>query len=374
MLDGTAVAAERLDSTIASITGDDPNEIRWGFQAIIRNKGLQFHECGKSSLKFAEFDPIQSFAVPEEVHTMDENMPREQRVQHTALEAQYALTAQFAGTDHRGNRDAQKPDMGFRVGFLGEKDPAKMKVLSERLLPSLPRIHEIAKMYEMPSPIEAVCPGQDDIGETRLSCATCWQQWIVSPLARQYVLDAAISDHQVYYEDKPDEIVTVRISEAEAQTALDMAIDSLKTSVPYLQNQWRTIVAEFEKGIRKDLDENNFQHSIRKDLHQAKPEDRQIRMLQAATQSAQASGNNDALLGTALQILDRMDKRLSAIEAPIETSPAPTNVEFSNGQNVTIDGEQGTVTEQPNPQGWYGVTMENGEVKKARKNQFETGV
>jgi len=40
---GTAVAAERLDSTIASITGDDPNEIRWGFQAIIRNKGLQFH-------------------------------------------------------------------------------------------------------------------------------------------------------------------------------------------------------------------------------------------------------------------------------------------------------------------------------------------
>lgn len=366
-MSGVAVA-ERLDSTIASITGDDPNEIRWGFQAIIRNKGLQFHECGKSSLKFAEFDPIQSFAVPEEIHTMDENMPREQRVQHTALEAQYALTAQFAGTDHRGNRDAQKPDMGFRVGFLGEKDPAKMKVLSERLLPSLPRIHEIAAMYEMPSPIEAVCPGQDDIGETRLSCATCWQQWIVSDLAQRYILDAAVADHQVYYEDAPDDIVTVRISQAEAQKALDMAIDSLQTSVPYLQNQWRTIVAEFEKGIRKDLDENNFQHSIRKDLHQAKPEDRQIRMLQAATQSAQSAGNNDALLGTALKILDRMDKRLSAIET--SPTPVPPAVPDGVGQNVTIDGEVGTITATANGQGWYSVTMENGEVKKARKNQF----
>lgn len=380
--DGAAIAVEKLEGGLPTIEGDDPLEIRWYLQTVEKGRILPGFEFGFAELRYAEWGPAQVFSVPEELHSVDDNpnLPKERMVQHTALEAQRKLEEQFAGKDHMGNLSPNKANKGLQIGFVGEKDAAKMKVISDTLLPSLPRIREIAKNLAMPSPIDAVCLGQDDLdfGE-RQTCPTCWLQWASSGLCGEYIQSVAASGRLVEDADGKQWTVTPTFEELEAGRRATLT--ALQTGIQHQQTQWRIIVGELEKGTRNDLDEGGYQHTIRKDIHQTKPQDRQLKLLKEVASAS--GGGNDELVRQLAQsqietnallrhIAQNIPTVNNLVDADNDGTPDYRQADFTIGigDAVSCDGKPGRVASVKTG-GWFVVNLDNGETTTVRKDKLE---
>lgn len=399
MLDnGTAIAVETLTDNSPVPTSDlDP---RWYLNTIEREARVNGYECGFSVVKYAEFGCAQVFSVPEEFHTIDDNpnLPREQMKQHSALEVERKLGETYGGKDYRGNLVATKPNKGIQFGFVGEKDAAKMSVISATVLPTLPRIRQIAEEFGFTSPIDAVCAGQDDLdfGE-RQSCPTCWFKWIDSELCKAYIADIAANGREVYHPATPDQKWIVRPSVIEFEQARALAETSLQTGLQYLNNEWRIISGELEKGTRNDLDEGGYQHSIRKDIHQTKPQDRQLKLVQEVARANAGNGGGDnseilAMLAKSSMETNALLRQIAGgtpvpqpaatpapVAAPVSDEPdtiieniaavfEPDSNGYALADPVLVDGEPGTITEVKTG-GWYAVQTATG-IKTVRKGNL----
>lgn len=369
MLDaGTAVAVETMESAAPVATENDPLAPRWYLNAIEREARVNGFECGFSIVKYADWGLAQNFTVPEEFHTIDDNpnLPKERLVQHPALDVQRQLEAKFAGKDMFGNVVQNKVNKGLQIGFIGETDTAKMKVISETLLPTLPRIRELAEELQIACPIEAMCAGQDDLDfSERMSCPTCWLGWVNSDLCTAYMDSVATNGREVFDVDAPDTRWVVRPTVAEFDTARNLTRNNLQVGLRYLQNEWRTIASEVEKGTRNGLDEGGYQHAIRKDVHEVKPQDRELRLIRE-TAKANMPGDNTAVLGRVVDVLDRMDQRLLAMETKVPTPP--TDAPFAVNETVWFNGEAGVIKEAK-AAGWFVIETDSG-TKTVRKGEL----
>lgn len=297
---GTGVQTAPIVDTIerdlpAHSNGRDPMEIRWGINTVVREKLLEGHRTGFGILPYAQFFAVKRFSTPEEVHSTDETMERERRVTRTALSVEMVLNEMLAAKDAMGNPAVGQPDWGFRTDFYGEMDAAKMLVISKTLLPSLPEIRRIAESFDMPSPIGSKCDGQDnmDVGE-RQSCPTCWSQWIDSDVCSKHIEATTLNGVPVRERNAQTQEIEDRIvrpSVLEFTTAREAVRLSLQIGLAALAQEWMTISTELERGERKDA--NFYQHGMRKDLHEGKPQDRQISLMREFGKASGGGGNGE---------------------------------------------------------------------------------
>src|SRR5207253_648158 len=149
-------------------------------------------------LPYARFFAITKFSYPVEVHSTDETTERERREVNSAQFSQLYLEEMLAGKTAFGQPQANKQDLGLRIGFVDETDAGKMAVLSRTLLPTLSQIRQLAVDLNIPCPIDLECPGDDEFDfETRESCPTCWRYWTESALCDAYLEQVATEGMQV---------------------------------------------------------------------------------------------------------------------------------------------------------------------------------
>ena len=322
MFEGAAVLqVSEVSEGAVMPAGADPMIIRWGVSCGVRNKFVEGERTGFSEIPFGKFFPITQFSTPEEIHTVDESLPREQRVTKTALSVQLYLSEMLGGTTHRGDPDPNKADWGIRFGFHGETDHAKMAVISATLLPSLPEIRNLATTYGLPNPIGAQCGGQEEIDfEERTDCLTCWLSWVNSSVCDQYLIQTSESGRQVEVLDimsgtRTLKVVTPTLDELGAARLL--VTESLRQGVTASQNLWLTIATEIKEGERKRAD--TYQNNIRKDVHGTAPADQQLAQVREYARVVggnSGGGDNSGTLERIVGVLDRIDQRLTAVETP----------------------------------------------------------
>lgn len=289
-------------------TGTDPMVVRWGFQGVLREKTLEGNRAGFHGLPRAKWFPLARFSTPEEVHSTDETMERERHVMKTALSVERYLGEVAGGRDDHGNRVDNIPDFGFVSAFYGELDVAKMDVISAVLFPPLSRIRAVAENFKLPSPISHRCEGEDtmDAGRSREDCPTCWLKWLSSPACDAYIGDVAQNGLAVEEFDpttgqSQDRIVAPTLEEF--GIARDLAKTSLGTGLNSLANIWAELATDLEDGGSKGI--TAYQHGIRKDLHESKPQDRRINEIR---EFARATGGNAAPAADNSEILMMLAK------------------------------------------------------------------
>lgn len=291
----------------------DPMAIRWAFNATVREKLLEGSECNRAVLPYASWFEVQTFNTRRENHSTDDTQPREMVVTIPAAKVQEYLESALAGK----NPNINVPNLGLQIGFVGEMDTAKMAVISATVLPDLPTIRAICRDLKVPSPIGEVCEGQDDLdfGE-RQTCPTCWLKWLESDALAQYGSHIAGAGVPVIEEDaqgnREQRLVYPEIKELEL--ARDLMHDSLRIGLIALQTDWANISKELDDGARKDI--KPYQHGIRKDLHQVKPQDKQLQIVKQYAQASAVPVNdvNAQVQLQTLQLLDRMDQRMAKLE------------------------------------------------------------
>jgi len=294
-MDGTAtapikVAAFRSDTP--ERTGKDPMVVRWGFNGVVRDKYLEGNRAGFSGLPYGSFFPLARFTTPEEVHSTDTAMERERLVTKTAESVERYLGEVIGGKDAFGNQLENIANFGFEAGFYGELDVAKMAVISATLLPTLPQIRAIAGRLKMPQPISAKCEGTDtmDAGKTRETCPTCWAKWLDSPALDAYIAETSAIGREVDEFDPATGQSQTRMvapTAEEFQVAREIAKNSIGTGLNALANIWAELATDLEEGGSKGI--TAYQHGIRKDLHESKPQDRRMNEIR---EFARQSGNN----------------------------------------------------------------------------------
>lgn len=322
---GAAIAVDEIKTATPS-QGVDPMAIRWALNPIVRHKILEGQRIKPPIIPYGRWFPLQHFNTPEEIHSTDEAMARERIITRTALEVQTYLEEALAGKDEFGSIDVRKKNWGCQIGFFGEMDADKMAVVSKVLLPSLPEIRTICKEYGLTCPIALVCEGQDATDfDDRETCATCWLHWIRSDACASYAEIVSEEGRNVYSLDNPNEQRLVRPSIHDFETARNSTIVSLQVGISTLQTEWGNIVAEIDKGERKGFDEAGEQQSMRKDLHQVKPADKQLQMVREYGKAA-GGGGNDALLEQLVKSQIQMSQALASIVGspmePAELTPA----------------------------------------------------
>lgn len=351
-------------------SGQDPMAIRWGINLAVRNKYIDADKVGFHQLPFAKFFPVMMFEIPETIHTVDDNpnLPMEKMTIKTAQSAQLYLEEMLAGKTWQGERDETKPDQGLRFGFFGDEDTAKMEVVSTTLLPTLPRIREIAQSLQMPCPIAHKCPSEDvtDFAD-RETCPTCWNEWLASDVCKAYIQHIATEGRDVAVTDiatNQTEIRRVIPALSELLTAHSLVTESLKRGLKMMQSTWAEISKEMEEGNRKGVDDH--QNNIRKDVHADKPAEAQLRQVReyAKAVSGTGGGDNGQVIERVVGVLDRLDQRLSKLEAPVSDGFNVDDVVMANGQRgIIVDAKAA---------GWFDVQTEAG-VKSFRKNQLQKG-
>lgn len=338
-----AVAAREIVTRPASedapISTQDPMIIRWGLNVSVRDKAVEGIRCGFGVLPYGKWFPITKYPTPEEFHTIDEYQPKENIVMKTALDAQRYLEEMLAAKDAHGFESNQYPDWGFRVGFYDERDGAKMQAITETLLPTVSQMREFSEALEMKSPVSK-CAGQDAFEPKgdREQCPSCWQKWILSDVCTKQIERAVNSGVNVPVRDSATQEITmvnVRPSAAEFAEARAITTTAIGTGISALSEVWANVVSELERGDRKII--TDYVHGIRKDLHEAKPQDKTVALMRDMA-SANAPANNDALLASmaetqkmTLQLLAQMagNKVEAATTPPTETQPTLTEDELS---------------------------------------------
>ncbi len=281
------IFVDNYDVNAMSQVDTNPLEVRWGINPVQRNKILDARVTGISIVPFARFFPIRSFKSPRERHSIDWTQPREELEIIPAEEAQRAIEDSLSG------KNAQvTTDWGLRVGFVGERDIAKMEVLTQTLLPALSTIRLICEDHGLAHPISDVCEGSDGEFGERDTCITCWNRWINSTAIIEYAQIVASQGLPVTERDNTtgehrNRIVRPTIDEMEA--GLEMIQIAFRTGISSLQLQWETIVRESEKNERKPP--TPFEDTYRRDLHANRPEDRQIALVE---RMARATAGNQA--------------------------------------------------------------------------------
>lgn len=286
-MDKSSTAAELASDAIyvepaeSKTPAFDPRdyEIRWGVQVAQRDKILNPRDCGIARVPYGRIFPIISFSTPREVHSTDDTMPKEQLTVIAASEAERVLRESLAGEGVQENSN-----WGLRTGYIGDGDVALKAVLNEILLPKLSRIRQVCEQLDIPCPIAPVCEASEDLDfEPRESCPTCWQKWLSSTsceLYAGYIADAGMA--VVERDTRSGELVnrTVKPSLEEFQAAREMVRQSITTGLRTLHGQWEKIAAEIEKPDKSGRhDILDFEHSYRKDLHQGRPQDRQVALM-----------------------------------------------------------------------------------------------
>lgn len=296
------ITVQALQTNTPQHEGRDPMETRWGVNTCVREKLLEGGRAGFSVLPYGKFFPISRFTTPEEVHSTDPYIERERMVTKSAESVESYLKEMLAGLDAYGIPEAGKSDFGFRAGFYGELDASKMAVISATILPSLSTIRGICQELGLLNPIGAVCEGQDNMDfEDRQSCPTCWLRWLKSDACDAYIHYIAQTGMPVReISGSQEQSRTVRPSIKELAEAQSIALTSLQTGIASLAKDWLTISQELEKGERKDV--NTFQHGIRKDLHEIKPQDRQLHVIREYGKAA-SGGNVPAVSGSVEQAI-----------------------------------------------------------------------
>lgn len=251
---------------------NDPYEPRWGFSPVQREKILDPRECGISRVPYGELFPIEAFTTPRENHTIDWTKEKEKLETITADYAENILRESLGGAAAQGGAN-----WGLTVGFYGETDAGKMKVISLTLLPSLSFIRHLATLEgfnNLSGSIRNACRGEDELDYGRReSCPTCWLVWLQSDACAAYMKYRAENGMQVV-EENADGTITERLVKptlGELETARDMILESLNIGIESLQKQWDDIVEDISQGGRKPVTRN--EQWIRKDLHASKPQD-----------------------------------------------------------------------------------------------------
>jgi hypothetical protein len=207
-------------------------------------------------------------------------------------------------------------------------------------LPPLPRIRSIAQELGVPSPISQVCEGQDsmDAGKPRQNCPTCWFKWLQSPVVDAYIAHIAAVGRSVDEVDPVTGETEQRIvapTVQELNVAKDLVLNSIGIGLSAQQTLWNEIATDVEKREIKGV--RPYQHGIRKDLHEARPEDKELSRIRTFAeannerQSAPAA-DNSLVMERVVSVLDRIDQRLTKLEAPktvniAEGSETPAFVE-----------------------------------------------
>ena len=314
------IIVDRYDVNPLSHVDTNPLEVRWGFNPVQRDKILDARLCGVAQVPYARFFPIRSFRSPREKHSIDWTMPKEEIETIPAELAQREIEQSLAG------KNAQVPqDWGLRIAFVGERDIAKMEVLTQTILPTLTTIREICADRGFISPITDVCEGSDDITGNRETCPTCWNRWVNSSAGQDYFEIVVAEGLPVTERDtQTSEIVQriVRPTMDEMLNALQLVRESFRVGLATLRDQWEVIVRETEKNERKAP--TMFEDLYRRDLHANRPEDRQIAMVEKFAKAQQGGNQGNAdLLASLAQSQIQTQALLAAVLQNQQNVPVP---------------------------------------------------
>lgn len=291
-----AVTLPLADRTVSE--GRDPMETRWAIQCGVRDKNVDSWRSGLSGVPFGEFFAVSRFRTPKEIHSTDDNpnFPRSHIVVEPAQEAEVYLKEMLGGTDGAGNPNPNKINFGLQVGFRGDEDFAKMAVISATLLPTLQAIRAFAASSGVANPIGEQCDGQElGDAEERSTCPTCWAKWIDSELCDAHI--AAVTKNGMNCVES-DPLTgearerLVRPPTSDFDTARALARTALLTGLQTNRQLWATLLEEQEKGERRGID--RYQHSIRRDVHGVKPEDKQVAMVREFGRASQSQGSSNS--------------------------------------------------------------------------------
>ncbi len=323
-----AIAVQTLNTNTPTTEGMDPMVTRWGVNCSTRDKFVAGSCAGFTQLPFGKFFPISRFTTPEEIHSVDVMMAKEQLKTKTAQSVETYLNSVIGGRDDNGNPDVNKLDLGFRTGFYGELDAPKMAVISATLIPTLSEIRALTG--------KGICKGQDNFDfSDRESCPSCWLEWVESTDCTNYIAKVAQEGRKVDEFSPAGALVaqrTVKPTVDELETARKIVTTSLKVGIAALKKIWVELSTDLEKGDTKDL--TTYQHGIRKDLHESKPVDKQVMMIEKFAQ-ASGGGNNNEILGVLAQqntnmqaIMAMMAQQMGftmpgAVTPPATPAPAP---------------------------------------------------
>jgi hypothetical protein len=298
MISSTTPVVEQTTNLTPTFNPDD-YELRWGLNPIQRDKILDPRTTGIiGRVPFCKWFPIRSFPTPREIHSIDWTQPKEGDVLVTAAEAQVEIEVSLGGKGVQ-----QQVNWGFVSSFVGVRDAAMMEVVSQTLFPRLSTIREICDSLGLVCPIARICEATDELDYgSRESCPTCWSKWLGSDALTSYIDAVANTGMVVLERDSEGQLKerTVRPAVETLQQARMLAKEALRVGINSLKAQWETIASEYgnDKSGRKDITE--FEHQYRKDLHQIRPQDRQVALVsQMATAinggAAHAGGNSDAI-------------------------------------------------------------------------------
>lgn len=290
----TAVVADAVALDMPPQIDTDALVPRWAINVAARDKPLNARETRYATAPYGAFFPVSAFQTPKERHSIDWTQPTEEISLVTAAEVQDALNIAL------GNGDAQSQiNWGIQFGFVGERDSAKMTVISRTVLPSLSRIREICGQLNLVCPIAQVCEGADelDLG-LRETCPTCWLKWITSDACRAYCASVATSGVAVTVRelDGTTSERTIMPTAGELETARQMAETSIRIGRATLDTQWQAIIEEYEKENSGRKDITRFQHGYRKDLHLARPQDRQMILAREVAKASNGGGVNSDVI------------------------------------------------------------------------------
>ena len=261
---------------------------RWAINTAARDKPLNARETRYARAPYGLFFPVSSFQTPKERHSIDWTQPTEEIALVTAADVQEALNIAL------GDGDVQSStNWGIQFGFVGERDSAKMTVISRTVLPTLHRIREICQQLGVPTPISHVCEGSDELDfETRESCPTCWLKWITSESCRAYIASVSASGVNVTVRELDGSTTerVIRPTSEELENARRLTESSLRIGIKTLETQWRAIAEEYERENSGRRDITDHQHGYRKDLHLARPQDRQMILAREVAKASAGGG------------------------------------------------------------------------------------
>lgn len=320
----------------------NPYEVRWAFQMGCREMWLNARECGLPLAPFGEFFPVKSFNRPNEHHSIDWTQPKEIINLYPAASAETFLMESLGGAGAQN-----QTNWGLKTAFLGITDAGKMAVINAVLLPRLSQIREIQSQLNLGNVLDAMCPGEDPFdANPRESCVSCWWAWLNSPIIKQHIANCASQVYQVNYRDEATgefEPRQLQVTVAEFNTALDVILESGAIGIKTLEQKWSVIASEYAATGREHKEISNFDHEIRKDMHQPRPQDRQIELAREMGRSFGGgngnanNGGNDALLERLVESQINTNQNLSNLAnsvAKIEQAVIPVEGAVGNSNAV----------------------------------------
>lgn len=238
-----------------SISKEDPRMIRWGINPGSFDCNPPMLDTGVSPIPVGAPFPITTFRKQIENCTTDENAPRTLEVEVSAAEAQSHI-------------ELYLKNLGFRTFAVGETDEDLMELYGSVLLPSL-------------AEIGVKCPMTDeqDLGE-RDYCPQCLYEFLVSDACVERIAEK-VKQHKDYLDGFE--------AEALRQTFIAAYAEFILTS----RTIWNGIVRDYETGQQTQIAAQ--QHQLRKAIHEVKPADKQLKLVEQFTQAQGQNANENTM-------------------------------------------------------------------------------